>query len=163
MNGGTVAEFQQAVDYVLENEGGFSDNPLDPGGTTNFGISQRSFPDIDIKNLSRQDAIDIYEKYYWAPSSFDAIQSQRVATKLFDAAVNMGAVPAVRLFQVALIHVGAGPLLADGVLGPGTVKAANAADEAKLMDEFKAQLSKYYSSLERPEFLLGWLRRAVRG
>ena len=70
----------------------------------------------------------------------------------------MGPVPAIRLFQLSL-----GNIIADGVLGPATVTAANAADEAKLMDEFKAQLARYYSSLGKPEFLLGWLRRAVRG
>jgi len=152
-----MSNFDEAIEFVLANEGGLSNDPADPGGLTNFGISQKQYPALDIKNLTREDAVQIYQDDYWNKFQYRDITSQRVATKLFDAAVNMGPVRAVRLLQLAV------NVQADGVLGVQTIAAVNAADEGSLMDEFKAQLAKYYCDLNKPEFMLGWLRRAVRG
>jgi len=157
-----MASFEQAIPTVLDNEGGLSNNPLDAGGLTNFGISQRSYPDVDIKNLTRGQAAAIYQKDFWH-DAYNNIASQRVATKVFDSSVNLGPVRAVRLLQLALGAIEAGPIVADGILGSHTVECVNAADEEKLMDEFKARLCKYYADLNQPEFTLGWLRRAVKG
>jgi lysozyme family protein len=155
-----MATFDAAIDFVLSNEGGLSNAAGDAGGLTNYGISQAAYPNLDIKNLTREAAGAIYRRDYWR---YDAINSQRVATKLFDAHVNMGPVRAGRLMQQALGAIEAGPIVADGIVGSATIEAINAADEDKLMDEFKARLAKYYSELNQPEFLLGWLRRAVKG
>jgi lysozyme family protein len=160
-----MAEFQKAIDYVLANEGGYVNNPSDPGGETNFGISKRAYPFLDIKNLTREEAAAIYQRDYW---KFDGISSQRIATKVFDACVNMGPTQAVRLLQVSLGGIQAGPVIADGKFGPETVAHANAADEEKLIDEFKAHLAKFYcdeaiTGTGMAGFLLGWLRRAVKG
>lgn len=155
-----MADLKLAIDFVLTNEGGLVNNSDDPGGLTNFGISQRSYPNLDIRNLTREEAEEIYRKDFWR---YDGLLSQRVATKLFDAHVNMGPVRAVRLLQQAIGSLEAGPLVADGLYGSHTQECANAADEGKLVDEFKARLCKYYVDLNRPEFLLGWLRRAVKG
>lgn len=154
-----MAEFQKAIDYVLSNEGGIVNEPDDPGGLTNWGISSRAYPDLDIRNLTKDDAIAIYERDYWR---FDGIQNQRIATKLFDASVNMGVSTAVRLLQLALV------VTADGILGPETLRAINTADEHILMNEFKARLAKYYCDdvIVRPRMgvdLMGWLRRAIKG
>jgi lysozyme family protein len=160
-----VADFFKAIDYVLANEGGYVNNPADPGGETNFGISKRAYPHLDIKSLTREDAATIYQRDYW---KFDELASQRVATKLFDACVNMGPTQAVRLLQISLSGIQAGPIIADGKFGAETVAHVNAADEEKLMDEFKARLAKFYAvdQVQREggaAFLLGWLRRAVKG
>jgi lysozyme family protein len=152
-----MSNFDEAIGFVLSNEGGLSNDPADPGGLTNFGISQKSYPNLDIRNLTREDAVQIYQDDYWNKFQYGDITSQRVATKLFDSAVNMGPVRAVRLLQLAV------NVQADGVLGVQTIAAVNAADESNLMDEFKAQLAKYYCDLGKPEFMLGWLRRAVKG
>ena len=156
-----MADFSQAIPAVLDNEGGLSNDPMDAGGLTNFGISQRQYPDVDIRNLTREAASAIYERDYWPP--FAKIASQRVATKLFDTAVNIGLSKCVRLAQLAVGAIEVGPIVADGIIGEQTVAAINAADEEKLIDEFKARLSKYYCELNQPEFILGWLRRAVKG
>src|SRR5690242_9631529 len=125
-----MADFSQAIEFVLQNEGGLSNDPLDAGGLTNFGISQRAYPDVDVKNLTRDGASAIYERDYW---HYGDIQSQRVATKLLDAAVNLGPVKAVRLMQLALGAIEAGPIVADGLFGSQTAEAINAADPDKLM------------------------------
>jgi lysozyme family protein len=152
-----MSNFDEAIGFVLANEGGLSNDPSDPGGLTNFGISQKQYPALDIRNLTREDAVQIYQDDYWNKFQYGDITSQRIATKVFDAAVNMGPVRAVRLLQLAV------NVQADGVLGVQTIAAVNAADESNLMDEFKAQLAKYYCDLGKPEFMLGWLRRAVKG
>ena len=154
--------FDQAIGFVLQNEGGLSSDPQDAGGLTNFGISQKQFPNEDIKNLTRERAVELYRQHYWIPI-YDSIASQRIATKLFDAVVNMGPMRATRILQQSLSSIEVGPLIADGILGSHTIECLNAADEEKFMDEFKARLCKYYAELNQPEFLLGWLRRAVKG
>src|SRR6266700_2325053 len=58
-------EFIIAVKVVLVDEGGYSNDPDDPGGETNYGIDKRSHPDVDIKNLTEAQAIDIYYTDYW--------------------------------------------------------------------------------------------------
>ena len=158
-----MAEFDQAISFVLGNEGGLSNDPFDAGGLTNFGISQHAHPTEDIKNLTRDRAIEIYRNSYWEMFPYDQIISQRVATKLFDMVVNMGPMKAVRIIQLALGSIEAGPLVADGILGSHTIESLNAADESKLMDEIKARLCKFYCELGQPEFVLGWMRRAVKG
>lgn len=155
-----MARFEDSIDYVLVNEGGYVANPNDPGGETNFGISKAVYPNVDVKNLTVDEAKAIYRKDYWR---YDALDNQRVATKLFDAAVNLGAMHAVKLFQQSLGALQAGPVVADGIFGSLTAERANAANPEALVDEFKARLAVYYCSLDRPQFLLGWLRRAVRG
>ena len=53
---GDMTDFDLAINYVLENEGGVVDDPNDPGGLTNFGISQKQYPDLDIRDLTRDQA-----------------------------------------------------------------------------------------------------------
>jgi lysozyme family protein len=159
-----MAEFAKAIETVLANEGGYANNPSDPGGETNFGISQRAYPHLDIKSLTREDAIVIYQRDYW---KFDGLSSQRIATKVFDEFVNSG-IHAIRQAQLALDYLLAGPVIADGKYGPQTEEFLNAVDEAKFMDEYKARLAKMYcdDGIANPGEsgdLLGWLRRAVKG
>ena len=59
--------FEAAVNDVLGEEGGYVNNPADPGGETNWGISKRAFPQVDIKALTRDDAKALYRANYWDP------------------------------------------------------------------------------------------------
>lgn len=159
------AQFGPAITFVLQHEGGYSNDPNDPGGETNFGISKRSYPDVDIKNLTREQAIAIYERDYW---KFGELSSQRLANKMLDVYVNLPPSAAIRLLQSALAHVQAGPVVVDGKLGPLTIAHANAADEEKLIDELKFQLVRYYyqNTIDLPRdavFRDGWWRRSVKG
>jgi len=89
-----MAEFSRAINTILKNEGGYVNNPNDPGGETNYGISKRSFPDVDIRNLTQEKAIAIYRASYWGKYPLlDQLDSQEVATKVFDLMVNMGGPP----------------------------------------------------------------------
>ncbi len=84
-----MANFDRAIKFVLYHEGGYVNNPNDPGGETNFGISKRAYPRLDIKHLTEDQARDIYKKDYWMPCGADAL-SDELALIHFDTAVNMG-------------------------------------------------------------------------
>lgn len=81
--------FEKAVSRILEDEGGYVNDPADKGGETKFGISKKAFPDVDIKSLTRDSAKAIYREKYW-----DELGAQNLPPTLrevaFDAAVNQG-------------------------------------------------------------------------
>src|SRR3990172_7239404 len=98
-----MAFFDLAIPVILEHEGGYANNVHDPGGVTKYGISfrfiKKLFIDIDldgdidaddIKGLKVDQAKDLYWTFFWYPGGFDRITEQESATKIFDAAVNMG-------------------------------------------------------------------------
>lgn len=151
-----MASFEEAIKETLKWEGGYVNNPADPGGETNFGITKRDHPDLDIANLTVEQAIEIYRKDYWNPL-YGLIDSQEVAGKIFDAGVNMGPRKAVKILQGVLA------VTVDGLFGPGTLARTNYLGEAAL-DPYKAALEAYYLSLvdKKPDlrrFLNGWRRR----
>lgn len=153
-----MASFDKAIELVLEHEGGYVNNPLDPGGETKYGISKRAYPFEDIAGLTLERAKEIYKRDYW---KYDAVLDQRVANKLLDMAVNMGASQAHKIVQKAL------GITADGVFGPATLKAVNDAMPKTLLDEICARLCEFYCTIvlnspEKKVFLLGWLRRGVK-
>jgi len=157
-----MAEFLAAIQYVLQNEGGFSKNPNDPGGATNFGILQREMPDVDIRNITREQAIAFYLPNYWDKAPYVDIASQQTATKLFDMHVNLGLVPAVKIAQQALGFQGSD---VDGDMGPITVKAINAADGTSFLAEVVNLVVNHYKMLEarNPQLIVfdkGWMARA---
>lgn len=110
--------WEKGIDFVLSYEGGLVDNPADPGGLTNFGISSRSYPSVDIRNLTRADAESIYRRDYWDAIHGDELPGP-LAVAVFDSAVNQGAGTAKRMLQIAL------KVTVDGVIGPKTIKAAH--------------------------------------
>lgn len=150
-----MAQFNLAIPIVLRNEGGLINDPSDPGGLTNFGISQRSYPNVDIRNLTKEGATEIYQRDFW---KYDAVQDQNIATKLFDMNVNMGR-NAVRILQ-RLVAV-----VPDGIWGTTTCNAVNSCEPVELLKRYKEELSQYYLLLvhtnpNEEKFLKGWLERA---
>lgn len=160
-----MAAFGPAITFVLENEGGYNPGIAgDPGGETNFGITKRTYPQLDIRNLKRAEAVTIYERDFWR---FSGIENQRMATKIFDAYVNSKH-HAIRVAQMALARLQMGPVVADGNYGLITEAALNAVDEDRFLDEYKARLCKMHcdDAIANPAeagALLGWLRRDVKG
>ena len=156
--------FLRAVEVVLAHEGGYVNDPRDPGGETKYGISKRSYPSLDIANLTREDAIAIYYRDWWQRYGYDRLQDESVTTKVFDLAVNMGPATAHRLLQEALVFLGY-PVAVDGIIGPQTIAAANKADPTRLLQVLKWLAAHHYYRIaaQRPQsqaFLPGWLRRA---
>ena len=82
-------DFNTAMNFVLRHEGGYVNNANDPGGETKYGISKRSYPNLNIKEITQNNAIDIYYRDYWLPSAADKLQGA-LSLIHFDTAVNMG-------------------------------------------------------------------------
>lgn len=159
-----MSTFEGAIETVLKHEGGYVSDPDDPGGETNFGISKRTYPDIDIPNLTRGGAAEIYRRDWWDSNTLDKINSQPVATKLFDLMVNMGTHQAVKIFQRAVCDCGL-LITVDGVLGKQTIESANAMSSDELLTAIRSRAGEFYRSLvtQKPsniKFLDGWLKRA---
>ena len=92
--------FDQAFDRLIGHEGGYVNDSADPGGETKFGISKRSYPNVDIKNLTREQAKTIYLRDFWQPLGEDAHPA--VKFQAFDFAVNSGIQTAVRKLQAVV-------------------------------------------------------------
>lgn len=112
--------FERAFCETLSFEGEYSNNPEDPGGETKFGISKRSYPDIDIAALSFEQAKKIYREDYWDALNLNEIQNYGIASEIFDTAVNMGRRNSVKIAQRALNFLGE-DLIEDGIIGPRTI------------------------------------------
>lgn len=82
--------FNLAIDFVLSNEGGYVNDPADPGGETNFGISKAFWPNIDVKNLTRKKAKVFYRKTFWNNSIAQSIIDPALSAKIFDFEVWFG-------------------------------------------------------------------------
>lgn len=93
------ANFETALAFVLKHEGGYVNDPQDPGGETKYGISKRAYPNLDIKGLTEDGAKAIYRRDYWDRSGSEALGALGLIH--FDTAVNMGVGMAKALFQAA--------------------------------------------------------------
>lgn len=158
--------FDKAFDYTMGWEGGskYTNDPDDPGGETKYGISKRSHPNVDIKNLDETAAKIIYAMEYWGGINGNEVakKSERVAIKLFDMAVNLGQYRASRMFQQALNQSSRvePKLEEDGRIGNGTLRAIDLVPEAFLLEFMTILLEQYYERIGNEKFLKGWLRRA---
>lgn len=145
--------FATAFEITLGHEGGYVDNPADPGGETKFGISKRAYPSYDIRNLTEQQAQGIYYRDYWLPAGCD-LMPLALAIVVFDAAVNNGVGRSVRWLQMAL---GVEP---DGIIGDRTKAALGKADTEAVIQAVHAQRIHYMASLQSwGTFGAGWSRR----
>lgn len=85
-----IDQFEIAVNEVLGEEGGYVNLAADPGGETNWGISKRAFPEVDIKNLTRDGAKALYKAHYWDPLAQYANLSATYRRIAFECAINQG-------------------------------------------------------------------------
>ena len=160
-----MARFEDCIDGVLSHEGGYVNDPDDPGGETKFGISKRAYPNLDIKNLTLEEAKKIYKRDYWDRLRLDEVKHQEIACAVFDAAVNLGHRTAISLLQQALYNFYP-DIIIDGIIGPQTLGYLNSCDfpdvVLKLFSYYR--IRRYLTLAEKnPElrkYLKGWIRRA---
>jgi lysozyme family protein len=149
--------FNKCIYIILKNEGGYVNHPNDPGGETNMGIAKKFYPDLDIKNLTRNQAILIYRNDYWNKMNLIGIYDENLILQIFDMGVNAGIKTAIKIIQrIVEAEV-------DGWIGDETTGLINNHIE-DLTELYKQERKKYYFSLARrkPElqvFLSGWLNR----
>lgn len=145
--------FDQAFEKLVGHEGGYVNNPADPGGETKFGISRRAYPLEDIKRMTLERAKALYLRDYWGPAGCDALPDG-VKFDVFDLAVNSGITTAVRLLQNAV------GVAADGLLGPVTLQAVNSMPAARLVARLNGwRLAFMANTPQFDQFGRGWARR----
>lgn len=159
----SAAAFEPAVRFVLAREGGFVQDPRDPGGATKFGITRRTLARArgggvsveDVRALSEGEARAIYRRLYWSPLRADALPPGPDLA-LFDFAVNSGPARAVRTLQGLL---GVPP---SGTVDPQTLAAAGAANAPALVGALsRARLCFLQGLPTWPVFGRGWRKRVL--
>jgi lysozyme family protein len=136
----STLDFDDCFRRLIDHEGGYVDNNSDPGGETKFGVSKRAYPDLDIKNLSIEQAKAIYKRDYWDRAKCDLLPSV-VAFQVFDTAVNSGIGQSIRFLQRA-----AG-VADDGQVGPMTLAAINRLDPEQLAARFNGHRLEFLTKL----------------
>ena len=163
---------------VLAHEGGFVDDPDDPGQATRFGISLRLLKQVgddidgdgdvdadDIRALTREDAAVRYKEWFWDRYDYGRFEL-KIAAKVFDLAVNTGPKQAHIILQRSVRAVLQGhPLIEDGILGPLSYAAVVACDSTRLLTAMRSEAAGFYRTLVasdpgRGKYLTGWLNRA---
>ncbi len=175
----TDKKFESAVHVVLDHEGGLTDNPSDPGGITDYGISLRFLraagidgnmnrdnhigPE-DIRALNPTQAKNIYYKYFYKKYNINNVVSTILATSLLDMSVLMGGQEAIELMQMALNKIVESHVIVDGILGSNTLALINMANSYNLNSRFKDQCILHFQNLVARNgkleiFMEGWKNR----
>lgn len=164
-----MANSSKLVPFILQWEGGFVNDPDDLGGATNMGVTIGTYeaycrkkgyprPTIErLKNLTKEEWAEIFKTVYWDRWKADGINNQAVANILVDWVWASG-VHGIKRPQKLL------GVAADGLVGPKTIAAINAADPRKLFDAIKADRAKFIDEIckARPKnekYRKGWMNR----
>lgn len=160
----TAANFPACLAIILQSEGGFVDDPQDPGGATNLGITLHTLSGwvghtatiADVQALTAADVSPIYRADYWNAAHCDAVPDG-VDLMVFDCAVNSGVGRAIRTLQMA------GGVTADGAFGPNTAKAVASVAPEVIIGNMATSRETFYRSLPTfSRFGVGWLARLDR-
>ena len=158
------ADWDSCMAFVFASEGGYVDDPLDPGGATNLGITlaelsiwrHTAVTKNDVQTLGKTEAANIDRANYWNATRCSDLPPG-VDLMVFDAAVNMGIVRSARFLQQA---VGADQ---DGSIGPNTLSAVAAADTAALIASLASERMDFYHGLTTfDHFGAGWTARVQK-
>ena len=163
-----MADFYKAVKQVLGFEGGWSDDPDDSGGKTKYGITEAVAKNhgLNVETITQGEAENIYLFDYWRPCKANELSDQRLATIIFDTAVNCGVSRAVKIFQAVLNDVYDCSLLVDGDFGPITLRTFREKEKYSkgIIMAYLVKRYEYYFEIVRlnaknEKFLKGWLNR----
>lgn len=151
---GTSTVFDRCFEVLLGHEGGYVNNPADPGGATNWGISQKSYPHLDIRTMTREQAKALYWTDYWEKAGCPYCHPA-LALVVFDSAVNNGVSRAIRCLQEGL------GVTVDGVLGQETMAAlASVVEPDAVLSYTHGARIRFMASLTTwGTFGRGWSRR----
>jgi lysozyme family protein len=161
--------FEEAFKRLIGNEGGYTDDQRDPGNWTGgrvgagqlkgtkFGLAANTYPDLDIKNLTLEDAKAIYYRDWWLKIGADQLDPA-IVFQLWDFAVNAGMSTSKRALQRAV------GVADDGNIGPFTLSAIKTLSVSDVILRFNAQRLRFYASLSTwPVYGKGWATRVAAG
>jgi lysozyme family protein len=160
-----MSRFEDCLARILKHEGGYVNDPLDSGGRTNLGVTQRVWEEFvghpvteaDMKALTPEKIAPMYKLKYWNPSYCEVLP-KGLDYVVFDFAVNAGTGRSVKTLQQAIGCV------ADGVIGPKTMAAINDAEPKDLIAKFSDARADFYQGIvarkpDQARFIKGWLNR----
>jgi lysozyme family protein len=147
-----MTDFDKAFEHVIGIEGGYTNDPKDPGGETKYGISKRAYPLEDIKNMNIERAKLFYRMDYWNKIKGDELPYP-LNMFVFDAAVNQGVDPAIDMLQKTL------GVARDGILGSETIKAAQESRGQAMTMYLADRALRYTGTRNFDQYGRGWLRR----
>lgn len=148
--------FDDAFDRLMATEGGYVNNPNDPGRETKWGISKRSYPNVNILQLTRDEAKVIWRRDFWERIYANTLPDG-VVFQLFDFAANSGIETAVRYLQRAL------GVADDGHWGPVSQAAADTTTEQDIIMKLLAERLDFMTRLSNwPNAGRGWARRIAQ-
>jgi lysozyme family protein len=155
--------FDLAFAWLLTIEGGHVNHPDDRGGETKFGISKKSYPELDIKSLTEDEAQAIYLADYWNESGCQHLPPA-LGFALFEAAVLHGPKQGVVFLQQSLKEQTSKRLMADGINGPITQAVARDANPYAVLEDFLTRRSRHmfdiaHGNSSQVIFLRGWMKR----
>ena len=159
-----INNFAMSLAHILVSEGGYVDHPADPGGRTNYGVTQATWEnwvghpvsERVMRALTIEDVKPLYKTKYWNACQCDSLPNG-IDYLVFDFAVNAGVGRAAKTLQSCL---GVTP---DGAIGPKTIAAATAMDAEELIDLFSDGKEYFYKSLPTfATFGKGWLNRVAQ-
>jgi len=149
--------------------GAYTNDPHDSGGETKWGISKNAHPDLDIKELTYKQAVEIYKKEYYNPL-FNLIMSENIAFKVFDMGVLSGQRTSIKMLQQTIRDLGGLTIAKDGMLGPLTLTAMHMVigkvGETKFLNQLmlnfvrRAERIVLFKPWNR-KYLKGWMNRIV--
>lgn len=157
-------KFDFAIEFLFKHEGGTNTDPLDRGGITKYGISQKQYPNMNILQLTKGQAAEIYHHDYWLSNKCDEFP-QELATVLFDTGVNCGQVSAASWLQEVLVSKGCA-MKVDGIIGGVTIGHSRRYDSYNLAMGVVAHRLERYVRLtgkhpKQLKFIRGWINRAI--
>ena len=148
--------FDEVFTKLIGHEGGYVNDPRDPGGETKYGISKRAYPDVNIASLTLEQAKAIYLRDYWLRARCDQLPSA-VAFQVFDTAVNSGIGQSIRFLQRAV------GVADDGNVGPLTIAAVKRMDPEAVASRFNGHRLDFMTRLSTWDvFGRGWARRVAK-
>lgn len=165
-----MSKFDKAFEELIGVEGGYVFDPDDRGGETKYGITKRTYPHLDIKSLSLQDAKTIYYNDFWNTSKMNLDDFEyELAYELFDTGVNGGMSLARKMLQRALnllnrVETWYPDLKVDSWIGPTTMSAVSKVKKHKLLKVLNGlQFMHYYNIVDndhsQEKFFAGWIER----
>ena len=161
-----MTRFNDCLTFTLQQEGGYTDNPADHGGATDYGITQGTYdnyrrtagmPLQPVNSITFSEVQTIYQSNFWNPAECSILE-QPVDLCVFDTAVNCGPSRAIKMLQQAV------GVTQDGLIGPATVSATNGMAGVAVATQFCDEREQYYRQLvaQQPSqgiFLNGWINR----
>ena len=168
-----MTNFEKVIGDLIEVEGGYVNHKADKGGPTNWGITINTLTAwrkkvvfaIDVKNLTKDEAMQIYKTNYWDKVWLDKVPSTLICRMLFDQAVHRGPSTAIKNFQRAANATGVAALSVDGKMNDKTLKSMQTINPIWLGFEYIKAIQDDYATIimgnpTQVVFLAGWINRS---